>query len=136
MDELYINIGSGKSCCFVKMSVFLMKKLEIYPLLFYAMEEATKCAGLGYYGIGIITFSQLLNLFDRATPEDRHIVAHEILRQKPTREMYESIVDSFKEAATERSDQECAKCKNIEEYQQKVIEDWKILMKNLHGMQL
>jgi len=115
------------------MSVFLIKALAKRPLLYHAIEEALECATLHYYGIGIITFSQLLNLFGRDTPESRHIVAHEVLEQRPTKEMFDSIVESCKNAASECSDREIAKSQDIEEYQQKVVGGWKLLMKSLHN---
>lgn len=89
MNKLYINVGSEKCCLFVKMSSFLLRALERNPLLYFAVEEALECAKIGYYAIGILTFSQLLNLFNRKTPASRHVVAHQILRQRPTKPVFE-----------------------------------------------
>jgi len=134
MNELYINIGSEKACLFVKTSIFLIKTLERHPLLYYAIEEALECAKLGYYGIGILTFAQLLNLFNKNTPESRHMVAHEFLKQRPSEDMYNTIVESLKNVATDRSNQEIAKTKSIENYHKKLEEAWGILIKHLHGI--
>ena len=134
MNDLYINIGSQKSCLFVRMSQLLIRKLEQRPLLYYSVEEALECAKLGYFGIGIITFAQLLSLFNKKTPKARHIVAHEILRKRPTGEMFESVVEDFKSAASQRYHREIAKANSTEEYQQKVVEDWNLLMRNLHSI--
>ena len=136
MNDLYINIGSEKSCLFVKMSLFLIKVLEKRPLLYYATEEALECAKSDCFGIGIIVFSQLLNIFNKPAPESRNIVAHEILEQRPTKETFDSIVESFKEAASERSKQEIADFEDVEKYQQKIAEDWKLLVKSLHNIDI
>ena len=84
MEKLYINIGSEKCCFFVKISIFLINQLEKHPFLYYAVEEALECAKNGYYAAGIITFAQLLNLMKKKTPYSRHLVAHEILKERPT----------------------------------------------------
>jgi len=118
------------------MSLFLIKALEKRPLLFYATEEALQCAKSGYFGIGIIIFSQLLNIFKKHTPKSRHIVAHEILEQRPTKEAFDSIVESFKTAASEYSDQEIADFEDVEEYQKKITEEWKLLVKSLHNIEI
>ena len=118
------------------MSIFLIKALERHPLLYYAIEEALECAQSGYYGIGIITFSQLVNLFGKDTPESRHIVAHEVLKQRPSKEMFETIVESFKATACQYSDREVAKSQSIEEYNQKISEDWNALIKSLHDVEI
>lgn len=136
MNDLYINLGSKKSCLFVKMSIFLVRVLEKHPLLYYAVEEALECAKLGYYGIGIVTFSQLLNLIKKETPKSRHIVAHEVLMQRPTKDTFDIIVESFRIAASEHSQREIAKSQSIEEYHQKITRDWKALIKNLHGIEI
>ena len=129
MNDLYINIGSKKSCLFVQMSKFLIRTLDKYPFLYYAVEEAIVCAKIKYYGIGIITFSQLLNLFKKRTPINRHIVAHKVLTQRPTKQMYEEILETFKNAASERSKHECKKCGSIADYQQSVLKNWEDFIK-------
>jgi phosphomannomutase len=134
MNELYINIGSEKSCLFVKTSIFLIKTLERHPFLYYAIEEALECAKLGYYGIGILAFSQLLNLFNKDTPKSRHIVAHEFLKQRPSKDIYTTVLESLKKAAADRSDQEIEKTKSIENYHKKLEEEWMILIQDLHGI--
>jgi len=132
MNDLYINVGSEKCCLFVKMSTFLVGALDRRPLLYYAVEEALECAGIGHYGIGILAFSQLLNLFNRDTPSSRHIVAHELLRQRPTEQMFEETVEAFKIAASEQSDHECGKHGSIADYHQSVLRDWNEFIKEHH----
>ena len=134
MDEFHLNIGSAKSCCFVEMSTFLIKRLEERPLLFYAIEEALECAKLGYYGIGIIAFAQLLQLFDEKTPQSRHAVAHNFLERQPTKEMLDAIITEFKSAAARRSSKERTKTGNAEEYQKQIVVAWANLMQRLHGV--
>lgn len=124
MDDLYINIGSAKCCLFVKMSSFLISALNRKPLLYYAVEEALECEKIGYYGIGIITFSQLLNLFRKQTPPSRHLVAHEVLKQRPAQQMLQSTIQELKMAAAERCDQESRRHGNRARYQQSIIRDW------------
>lgn len=83
MNDSYINIGSEKACFFVKSSIFLVRQLKAKPVLYYAVEEALRCASQGYYAIGILAFAQLLNVFNKKTPQARHIVAHELLTTRP-----------------------------------------------------
>lgn len=135
MDELYINIGSEKCCLFVKMSGFLLRALERRPLLYFAVEEALECAKMEYYGIGILTFSQLLNVFNRKMPAGRHVVAHEILTTRPTKETFEEVVDAVKSAASEQSDRESAKCTTVAAYKRRIVSEWKALITDLHGIQ-
>jgi hypothetical protein len=133
MDELLINIGTEKCCCFVRMSQLLIKKLRAHPLLYYAVEEALECARIGYYGIGMIAFSQLLNLFNEETPEDRHRVAHEFLKQRPAKPMFDSVVERFKIAAAHRSDKEIRKVDSggLTQYRERVLTEWGVLVKEL-----
>jgi hypothetical protein len=112
----------------------LLEELDKKPLLYYSVEEALECAKIGYYGIGIIAFSQLLNLFREKTPEHRHLVAHEFLRQRPSKEMLEETVAAFKNAASKQSDRECRKRNDIPAYQQLLFKKWKELIKKLHGL--
>lgn len=135
MNNLYINVGSEKCCLFVKMSSFLLGALERNPLLYFAVEEALECAKIGYYASGILTFSQLLNLFNRKTPASRHVVAHEILRQRPTKPVFEEVVEEFKNVASEQSDQECGKLGTTTDYQQNLVKKWKVFIEKLHGAQ-
>jgi len=135
MNENYINIGSVNACFFVKMSLFLLRRLEKKPLLYFAVEEALECANIGYYGIGILTFSQLLNLFNRKTPGARHIVAHEVLATRPTRETFDEIVEAFKEAARAHSDDEQRKQPDTSRYQRMVLNEWHSFMVRLHRIQ-
>ena len=117
------------------MSEYLIDVLRKYPLLYYAVEEAMLCAKMGYYCAGILTFSQLLKQFHKKTPASRHDVAHKIFKVRPTKNTFESILEEFKKAASDRSKHECAKCSNIEEYQQKISASWKRLMEEFHTAQ-
>ena len=133
-SDYYINVGSEKCCQFVNMSERLLKELDEKPLLYYSVEEALECAKIGYYGIGIIAFSQLLKLFGEKTPEYRHLVAHEFLRQRPSKEMFEETVAAFKNTASKQSDRECRRQNDIPAYQQLLSKKWKVLIKKLHGL--
>lgn len=101
-------------------------------MLYYAVEEALECEKIGHYSAGILTFSLLLNLFKKKTPQSRHIVAHKLLRQRPTKQMFAETVEAFQKAASEQSDYECGKYESIEDYQQSIIRDWKEFIKRLH----
>lgn len=135
-DNILINIGTGNLCCFVPMSLFLIKQLKIYPLLFYAIEEALKCAEIGCYGIGIIAFSQALNIFNKKTPLGRHEVAHSIFERRPTKKVYEVIFEKFKKEALDCEIREMKKQHSFNEYKEKVIGEWKQLMKELHNIEI
>lgn len=111
------------------MSKYLIEVLRKYPLLHYAVEESLLCAKMGYYGIGILAFSQLLNQLNKRTPDARHEVAHEFLKVRPTKGIYEGILEEFKKAASERSDSELEKSQNIQHYQQELVGSWDQLMK-------
>ena len=87
--DLYVNIGTQKCCLFVRMSYFLLRKLQIYPLLYYAVEEGLQCAKEGYYAAGIMALSQLLNVLNEGAPEARHRVAHELVERRPSKAEYE-----------------------------------------------
>lgn len=130
-NNIYINIGTENCCFFVRMSIFLIKRLEQNPLLYYAVEEALLCAKNSHYAAGIITFAQLLNLLKEKTPEDRHLVAHKILQVRPTKEAYEEVKQEFEKAAEELNEEEIKKQKNISEYEKKVHTAWEELMQKL-----
>ena len=132
MDNVYINIGSPKCCMFVKISMFIIKQLDKNPFLYYAVEEALECAKNQYYASGILTFSQLLNLLNEATPKDRHMVAHEILKNKPTKEMYEEIKAKFEKVASEINIKEISKSGDPKRYEQKIRQSWNELMVKLN----
>jgi hypothetical protein len=131
MNDLYINIGSQKCCFFVKISIFLINKLEQHPFLYYAVEEALECAKNGYYAIGIITFAQLLNIMNKKTPSCRHLIAHEILKTRPSKDSLETIKQEFKKAASEQNNREMIKYKNDSQYQDDVSQKWNTLMQKL-----
>ncbi|MGD0784477.1 MAG: hypothetical protein ABR969_01535 [Sedimentisphaerales bacterium] len=131
MQNLYINIGTKKCCFFVKISIFLIEKLEKYPFLYYAVEEALECAKNEYYAIGIITFAQLLNIMNKKTPDSRHLIAHEILKVRPTKATFEKIKQEFKMAASEYNEREIVKYKNVSEYQNLVFLKWDKFLKTI-----
>ena len=129
---LFINIGTVKACLFVRMSSFLLRRLEQYPVLYYAVEEALECAKIGYFGIGIIAFAQLLNQLSEETPDSRHLVAHKFLELRPSKEAFDDVVAKFKCAAAERSDLEIRKCASCSDYERKVSAEWQDFIKKLH----
>jgi hypothetical protein len=131
MKDSYINIGSRKCCFFVKISIFLINQLEKHRFLYYAVEEALECAKNGYYAIGIITFAQLLNIMKKKTPRSRHLIAHEILKIRPTKDSFETIKQEFKKAASEYNNREMVKYENISQYQVHVFQKWNTLMEKL-----
>jgi hypothetical protein len=134
MNDIYINLGSEKACLFVEVSVLLVRRLERYPLLYFAVEEALECSKQGYYGIGIIAFSQVLNVvFNEETPAIRHEVAHELLQRRPTKENLDSLIEQLKNAAGERANRERQKAASLPEYEARVMEDWAKLIAKLHG---
>ena len=77
----------------------IINLLEKNPFLYYAVEEAMECAKNNYYASGILAFSQILNSLNEKTPKDRHVIAHEMLRNKPTKEMYDDIKSKVEEVA-------------------------------------
>jgi hypothetical protein len=133
MDEVYINLGTEKCCLFVKASIFLLKRLERYPLLYYAVEEALVCANRGYYGIGVIALAQLLNFLNEETPIERHEVAHEFLTRQPTKEVFDEIKALFKKTAEERAAAELERVIDKADYRHRVMECWTELMTKHHG---
>ena len=64
LEDVYINIGTEKACCFVINSKHLMGILKRFPLLYYAIEEGVLCAKQGYYSAGILAFSQVIKQFN------------------------------------------------------------------------
>lgn len=133
-DELYLNIGTDKSCLFVRMSRFVLKRLQQYPLLYFSVEEALECAKIGYYGIGIMAFAQLLNLLSESTPDERHLVSHKFLEWRPSKQSFDAIVDEFKTAAANVSARESARVQDIGVYNQIVLQEWKDFIKQLHNL--
>ena len=134
MPDNCINIGSVNACFFVPVSSFLIRELERKPLLYFSVEEALKCASMGYYGIGILAFSQMLNVFNQKTPSARHIVAHEFLTARPTKEMFKQVIQAVKQAATEQSERELKKHSSPTTYQKTVLSEWRSFMAQLHGI--
>ena len=121
----YINIGTGKSCCFIHLSEFLLRQLQKQPLLHYAVEEALICATSGYYAAGILAFSQLLSLFAVRTPAARHKVAHELLKSQPAEEVFNAVRTELKSAAYGKYTTELAKEGDAREYHKRLHEEWR-----------
>jgi hypothetical protein len=134
MPDNYINIGSVKSCFFVPISLFLIKQLKRKPLLYFSVEEAIRSASMGCYGIGILAFSQILNVFNQKTPTDRHMVAHEFLTMRPTKEMFDKIVQEVKLATKKQSDREQKRYPDAASYQETVMTQWGSFITQLHGI--
>jgi hypothetical protein len=95
-EKPLINIGTEKSCLFVHLSKQLINILERNQFLHPAVEESLKCATEGYYAAGILAYSQIFNCFGIAAPEARHKVAHEFLQHQPTKETYDSLLETIK----------------------------------------
>ena len=131
MEKLSINIGSEKSCFFVNISIFLINQLKKHPFLYYAVEEALECAKNGYYATGIITFAQLLNLMKKKTPDSRHLIAHGILKVRPTKKTFEEVKEEFKKAASEYSEKEILNYQENSNYQDLVLQRWYELKQSL-----
>jgi|GEM_PF-2513652 len=127
----YINIGTEKCCFFLPLSLFLCSRMKKFPLLYYAVEEALKCSQLGYYSLGVLALSQLLNTMKISTPDARHKVAHELLKHQPTKGDFDRIVQQVKEAAKSLQNKEQEKEKNPAAYEQKLQEKWAELMNSL-----
>ena len=115
-DTLYVNIGTDKCCLFVPMSSFLLRRLQQYSILYYSVEEALECAKIGYFGIGIIAFAQLLNLLKEAAPKSRHDVAHSFLELRPTKQTFDQVVAEFKIAAARQCEEESRRHTVVGEY--------------------
>lgn len=132
MDKLgdyFINIGTERSCFFVANSKHLMMILERYPLLYYAIEEGVVCAKRGYFAGGILAFAQLINLFNKATPPERHVVAHNILEAPPNEGSYKKIVEELKAIADAKNKEELRKYLNKEKYNTDLEARWRNLIK-------
>jgi len=121
----YINIGSEKACLFLHMSKFLMMNLTTRPKLYYAIEQALKTAEQGYFDSGVLAFSQLLNLFNQKTPDQRHVVAHEFLEQQQDEDTFNVILNKLKLVAEYRQEKEIRKHKlGRKKYFQDLHAEW------------
>ena len=129
--DIYVNIGTEKSCLFIRMSSFLMRQLNQYPLLYYAIEEGLQCAKDGYCAAGIMAFSQLLNVLQQETPDARNEVAHKLLETRPSIDDFNKILEMVKAAADRRYQMELKKEENPTLYHQRLLDDWKKLMRRL-----
>jgi len=133
MDNLYVNAGTVNSCLFIKMSRHLLHVLKENPLLYFAVEEALLSAKQGWYGIGILAWSQILNALKRPTPVSRHVVAHELLRQRPTKAAFDAALDQLKLAASDHTTRELAKVDDPAAYRRVLLAEWTEFITHLHG---
>jgi hypothetical protein len=129
--DLYINIGTEKSCYFVQLSFFLLRILEQHPILYYAVEESIICGEKGYFASGIIAFSQILKIFNQSTPTVRNKIAHELLIYRPSTNDFENIKQQVKEAAYQMHINELNRAKDIKAYKQKLLSAWEEFIKRL-----
>lgn len=106
--------------------------MERYPLLYYSVEESMECAKMGYYSAGILTYSQLLNLFNKQTPSERHEVAHKIFIKRPSQDSYNRILEQLKQAALEQQRKEFSRIADAGIYSNKLLNNWKSIMRKLH----
>lgn len=74
-----------------------------------------KCAEIGCYSTGILTFSQLLILFNHKIPEERRVVAHEILKEKVKKENYDKVLGLLLTATSKKQQDEISKSNKREE---------------------
>lgn len=112
-DEKYkdfINIGTEKCAVFVRLSKRLLKVLDKYPFLHYAIEEGVLSAEkYEYYAASILAFSQLLNTLSHPTPKERHLVAHHFLEMRPEEKTYRKISKILKVELEQIADDELSK---------------------------
>ncbi len=135
METPYINIGTEKSCLFVHMSLHMIKHLEMYPLLFYAVEEAMKCAEMEYFAAGIIIFSELsCKIFNVKKPHSRNTVAHEPYKYRPQKTSYDNILKKFEDAAKRKYEEEFFnRKKDQKNYHEQIRQRWNELQSKLRG---
>lgn len=100
-------------------------------MLYFAMEEAARCAQDGYYSAGIIIFAQLLNVLNEGTPDDRHKVAHSVLKERPTREAYDAIVSQVLKVAKKIQNSEISKYSDTKAFELEIVEKWNLFMTRL-----
>lgn len=110
----------------------IINLLEKNPFLYYAVEEAMECAKNNYYASGILTFSQILNSLNEKTPKDRHVIAHEMLRNKPTKEMYDDIKSKVEKVADEINIREIKKHSDIKQYEKNISRSWNDFMAKIN----
>ncbi len=135
--ELYVNIGTEKSCCFVRMSVRFCKKLEEYPLLYYAVEESLECSKLGYFSAGIIVLSQVLHILEghKNVPEARNKVAHESLKWRPSKKDFDDVLRQVKRAAEDIYERERSRADDPKVYYERVQAMWESAISSLNRSQ-
>jgi hypothetical protein len=131
MDDLYVNIGTVRCCLFVKMSRQLLRVLRRSPVLFFGVEEALLSAKNGWYGIGILVWSQILNALNRPAHHSRNLVAHELLKQRPTRVAFDEAVAVLKATASEQSERELTRHSDPASYRKIVLGEWRDLVSRL-----
>jgi len=134
--EPYINIGTPKTCLFVYMSKRLLNELYSYPFLYDAVEEALFSAKNGYYSIGIIVWYDLLkDIIHVSSNEDsnkRNIPAHDILKTRPTKELYDNLLNKFKKEAKRCYLKESSKAKDKDMYYSEILNEWKNYIKTIN----
>lgn len=128
----YINIGTEKSCFFIHMSRFLIGELRKKPKLYYAVEQALKNVEQGYFDMGVLAFSQILNLFNQKTPNQRHEVSHELLKKQQDEGSYNTIVDRLKLVAKFQQEKEIRRTTNKKRYYEELTQNWEQLMQELN----
>jgi hypothetical protein len=124
-EKPYINIGTEKSCLFVLLSKRLIRILENNTFLYYSIEETLMCASKGYYAIGILTYSQIFNCFKIKTPNARHKIAHEFLKHKPSKNVYENLLEELKHITEVAYIEEADKFKGSrEDFHKELFASW------------
>ncbi|MDD5760745.1 MAG: hypothetical protein PHF45_01675 [Candidatus Pacebacteria bacterium] len=126
----WINIGTEKCCVFVRMSKRLLYILKTYPLLHRAIEEGVISAERNkYYAAGILAFSQILNILNDPTPEDRHAVAHKFLEIIPQEASYRKIAKMVKIKLEEIGNKELKKSVDKIKYFEELQKLWREIYK-------
>ena len=129
----YISIGTEKSCFFIHMSKFLIGELRKKPKLYYAVEQALKNVEQGYFDMGVLALSQILNLFNQKTPDQRHEVSHELLEKQQDEGSYNAIADRLKLVAKFQQEKEIRKCTNKKKYHEELQHHWEQMMQELNA---
>lgn len=129
--DMYVNLGTQKCSFFLRASLSLVRQLRRHPAVYYAIEEGLLSAKKGYYAAAIMALSQLLNVLQQPTPAERHKVAHELLRARPTKADYEGVMERVKAAACSIYERELARAADPMEHNLRLLSAWQELMENL-----
>jgi hypothetical protein len=106
----YINVGTEKSCFFLRISKTLINVLKKNPLLHHAVEEGVIVAErYNYYAAGILVLSQLGNTLNIKNPKERNEVAHDFLEIIPKEESYNRIKIELKTELEKMADDELSR---------------------------